>query len=144
MGGPVSFADAVRTCFSKYIVFSGRARRSEFWWWVLFTFLLGIVASIVDAIIGTGSSSGAGLIQSLANLAVLLPSLAVGARRLHDTGRSGWWQLLWFVILIGWIFLIIWLCQDGEGDNKYGPSLTRRTDAGPGGPYGGPPADPYG
>jgi uncharacterized membrane protein YhaH (DUF805 family) len=62
-------------------------------------------------------------VGGLANLALLLPSLAVAARRLHDTGRSGWWLLLIFAILIGWIILIVWYCQDSNsGENKYGPS----------------------
>lgn len=139
----MAFPDAVKICFSKYADFNGRARRSEFWWWVLFTFLLGIAASIIDAVLGTTNSSGTGLIGSITNLAVLLPSLAVGARRLHDTGRSGWWQLLWLVCLVGWIFLIIWLCQDSQGDNKYGAS-PKANPAGPGGGYGQPPAGPYG
>lgn len=130
------FPDAVKICFNKYVDFNGRARRSEFWWWVLFTVLLGIVASIIDAILGTRSSSGTGLIESLVNLAVLLPSLAVGARRLHDTGRSGWWQLLWILIVIGWIILIVWFCQDSKSDNSYGPSPK---GAGAVGPYGGAP-----
>jgi uncharacterized membrane protein YhaH (DUF805 family) len=148
-GGPVTFPDAVKICFNKYVDFNGRARRSEFWWWALFTFLLGIVASIIDAVLGTRNGSGTGLIGSIVNLAVLLPSLAVGARRLHDTGRSGWWQLLWIVICIGWIFLIIWYVQDSQGDNKYGPSPKPVAGGGPYGqppvnPYGQPPADPYG
>jgi uncharacterized membrane protein YhaH (DUF805 family) len=141
----VTFQDAVKVCFSKYVDFNGRARRSEFWWWVLFTFLLGIVASIVDSVLGTRSSTGTGLVESVTNLAVLLPSLAVGARRLHDTGRSGWWLLLWLVCLIGWIILIVWFCQGSHGDNKYGAS-PKRGVAGPGGPpagpYGAPPAAP--
>ena len=138
----MAFPDAVKICFSKYADFNGRARRSEFWWWVLFTFLLGIAASIIDAVLGTTNSSGTGLIGSITNLAVLLPSLAVGARRLHDTGRSGWWQLLWFAICIGWIFLIIWLVQDSQRDNTYGPSPKA---APPAGPYGAPPPpNPYG
>jgi uncharacterized membrane protein YhaH (DUF805 family) len=140
------FPDAVKICFNKYVDFNGRARRSEFWWWVLFTVLLGIVASIIDAILGTGSSSGTGLIQGIAQLAVLLPSLAVGARRLHDTGRSGWWQLLWIAIIVGWIFLIIWFCEDSHSDNQYGPSpkgAGADGAGGPGGPgYGQPPQAP--
>lgn len=130
------FADAVKICLNKYADFNGRARRSEFWWWVLFTVLLGIAAGIIDAILGTRSSSGTGLVQGLVNLAVLLPSLAVGSRRLHDTGRSGWWQLLLFAIVVGWIFLIIWWCEDSSGDNSYGPSPKA---AGAVSPYGGPP-----
>jgi uncharacterized membrane protein YhaH (DUF805 family) len=137
------FPDAVKICFNKYVDFNGRARRSEFWWWVLFTFLLSIVASIIDAILGTRSSSGTGLIETLTSLAVLLPSLAVGARRLHDTGRSGWWQLLWIVIVIGWIILIVWYCLDSHADNKYGPSPKGNTGAGGTG-YGQPGAGGYG
>ncbi len=143
----MSFGDAVKICFHKYVDFNGRARRSEFWWWALFTVILGIVAGIIDAILGTRSSStGTGLFGSIANLAVLLPSLAVGARRLHDTGRSGWWQLLWFVCCVGWIVLIVWYCQDSHGDNKYGASPKAGVfgPGGPANPYGQPPANPYG
>jgi uncharacterized membrane protein YhaH (DUF805 family) len=118
----MTFPDSVKICFNKYVDLNGRARRSEFWWWVLFTFLVGFVATIIDAILGTRSSSGTGLIDTLTELALLLPSLAVGARRLHDTGRSAWWLLLGFAIIIGWIFLIVWFCQDSEPDNAYGPS----------------------
>jgi uncharacterized membrane protein YhaH (DUF805 family) len=127
----MSFPDSVKICFSKYADFNGRARRSEYWWWILFTVLVGIVASIIDAILGTGNGSGSGLIQSIANLALLLPSLAVGARRLHDTDRSAWWLLLWLAICVGWIVLIIFFVQDSKGDNKYGPS-----PKGHGGGYG--------
>jgi uncharacterized membrane protein YhaH (DUF805 family) len=136
----MQFPDAVKLCLHKYADFNGRARRSEFWWWALFTIMVGLVAGIIDAILGTRSSSGNGLVGSLANLAMLLPSLAVGARRLHDTGRSGWWQLLWLVIVVGWIFLIVWWCTDSHGDNKYGPSprVVGATGGGPGGyGYGG-------
>ena len=94
----MQFPDAVKICLHKYADFNGRARCSEVWWWALFTVLVGLVAGIIDAILGTTTVGGNGLIGSLANLALLLPSLAVGARRLHDTGRSGWWQLLWIVI----------------------------------------------
>jgi uncharacterized membrane protein YhaH (DUF805 family) len=116
------FPDAVRTCFTKYVDFNGRARRSEYWWWVLFTVIIGVVAGIIDAILGTDNGTGSGLVGGAANLALLLPSLAVGARRLHDTGRSAWWLLLWIAIIIGWIVLIIFFVQDSEGDNRYGPS----------------------
>lgn len=133
----MTFADSVKICFNKYADFNGRARRSEYWWWFLFTVLLSIVASIVDAILGLNFGNGSsGPIQALANLAVLLPTLAVTARRLHDTGRSGWWQLLWFVICIGWIIMIIWLVQDSQPDNKYGASP--KGGGVPGGGYGQP------
>ena len=78
----MSFADAVRTCLSKYVVFSGRARRSEYWWFVLFSFLVSMVASILDLILGTDYYRGSGLVATIASLALLLPSLAVAIRRL--------------------------------------------------------------
>jgi uncharacterized membrane protein YhaH (DUF805 family) len=140
----MSFADAVRTCLTKYAVFDGRARRSEFWWFFLFTTLVSVVTGIIDSVIGTdyGNGVNGGALNTITSLALLLPSIAVGSRRLHDTGRSGWWQLLWFAICIGWIFLIIWLVQDSRSDNKYGPSPK---GASPVGPYGAPPPpNPYG
>ena len=89
----MDFMTAVRTCLSKYVDFSGRARRSEFWYFVLFTFLVGIVASILDGVLGTDyDDRGGGLSVRSPALALLLPWLAVGVRRLHDTGRSGWWH----------------------------------------------------
>ena len=112
----MSFADAIKTCFNKYVDFSGRARRSEYWYWILFTVIVDIVARAIDAGIGVM------LIASLASLALALPSIAVAVRRLHDTGRSGWWFLLIFAIVIGWIFLIIWYCEDSHPDNQYGPN----------------------
>lgn len=139
----MDFMTAVRTCFSKYVDFSGRARRSEYWYFFLFTFLLGIAANIVDVVIGTDyDASSGGLVNTLTSLAVLLPSLAVGVRRLHDTGRSGWWMLLVIVIIIGWIVLIVWFCTDSKsGDNEYGPN----PKTGPSGAYPPPPpAAPYG
>ncbi len=140
----MDFMTAVRTCLSKYVDFSGRARRSEYWYFALFGFLVGIVASILDQILGTdydGSTSG-GLINSLASLAFFLPSLAVGVRRLHDTGRSGWWMLLIFAIIIGWIVLFIWFVTDSKADNKYGPNP--KNEFAPGGYPPPPPAEPYG
>src|SRR3954470_11771108 len=118
----MSFQDAVRTCFQKYVTFSGRARRSELWFFVLFNVIVSIVAGIIDAILGTRNSTGSGLVQSLASLALLLPNLAVGARRLHDTGRTAWWLLIGLVPLVGAIVLIVFYVQHSQGDNQYGPS----------------------
>jgi len=120
----MSFQDAVRTCLQmKYADFNGRARRSEFWFFVLFSVIAGIVANILNAILHLPSSgTGTTLLGSLLNLALLVPSLAVGARRLHDTGRSGWWLLLWFAIIVGWIVLLVFYIQDSQPQNKYGPS----------------------
>jgi uncharacterized membrane protein YhaH (DUF805 family) len=128
------FTDVVK----KYAVFSGRARRKEFWMFILFSWLLGIVVNILDKIIGTDySNNTGGLLSSLVSLALLLPTLAVAARRLHDTGRSALWLFLIFAIIIGWIFLLVWYIQEGNsGDNQYGP------DPKAGERLGGPGAEP--
>ena len=118
----MSFQDAVRTCVTrKYADFSGRARRSEYWWFFLFNVLVGAVASVLDAIIGTRYGS-TGLIEILVQLALLVPGIAVGVRRLHDTGRSGWWLLIALVPIVGVIVLIVFMVQDSQGENQYGPS----------------------
>lgn len=116
----MGFSEAVRRCFAKYTAFQGRARRSEYWFFVLFGVLAGIVASVLDSILFPGVEEG--VISLITSLALLLPTLAVGARRLHDTGRSGWWLLLGLVPVLGTIILIIWFCQRSEGDNAHGPS----------------------
>jgi uncharacterized membrane protein YhaH (DUF805 family) len=114
----VSFGDAVRTCFSRYVDFSGRARRSEYWYFALCEVLVIIAAAVVDAVIGNSS----GVLTALALLAFLLPSLAVTVRRLHDTDRSGWWYLLSF-IPFGGLVLLVFVCQDSTpGPNQWGPS----------------------
>lgn len=137
----MDFMTAVRTCFSKYVGFSGRARRSEFWYFVLFTFLVGIVTSILDAVLGTGyDDTTGGLVNTLGSLVLFLPSLAVGVRRLHDTGRSGWWILIGIIPIVGWILLIVWYCTDTKpGDNQYGPDPKQGASGG----YQ-PPTAPYG
>ena len=103
-------------CWSKYATFSGRSRRREFWMFALFNFLATIVAQVIDGIIGTGC-----IVYLVYSLAVLIPGWAVFIRRMHDTGRSGWWWLIGLVPLIGIILLLVWLCQDSQaGENKYG------------------------
>jgi uncharacterized membrane protein YhaH (DUF805 family) len=112
----MGFWQAVASGFSNYVGFSGRACRSEYWYWVLFVLLCSIAASIIDAVLGVY------LITSLVNLAVFLPGLAVGIRRLHDLDRTGWWVLLVFIPIVGAIILIIWACTKGtEGPNRFGP-----------------------
>ena len=119
----MSFQDAVRTCLQqKYVDFSGRARRSEYWYFFLFTIIVSIVAGIIDGILGTRNSSGTGLVGAIASLALLLPGLGVGARRLHDTGRSGWWLLIGLIPLVGAIVLLVFFVQDSQTDNQYGPN----------------------
>jgi uncharacterized membrane protein YhaH (DUF805 family) len=120
----MSFQDAVRTCLQqKYVDFSGRARRSEYWFFVLFYVIVRFVANIIDAIIGTrGFAVNQGLLGTLVALALLLPGLGVGVRRLHDTGRSGWWLLIGLIPLVGAIVLIVFFVQDSQPDNQYGPN----------------------
>lgn len=111
----MSFADAVRSCLTQYVGFSGRAGRSEYWFFVLFNFLVSIVAGVVDGILGIG------VLGVVVFLGLLLPGLAAAVRRLHDGGRSGWWMLVLLVPLVGPIVLIVFLVQDGKpGDNQYG------------------------
>jgi uncharacterized membrane protein YhaH (DUF805 family) len=106
----MTFIDAVKTCFVKYADFNGCASRSEFWWWILFTLIASIALQSISY-----NLSGA------FSIATFLPGIAVTARRLHDTDRSGWLQLLWFVPIIGWILLVIWCAEEGK-PNRYGGS----------------------
>jgi len=100
----MGFGEAIRVCFSKYADFGGRARRSEYWYFYLFCFLVGLVASVLDRIVaGAASAPGFRPISLILNLALLLPSLAVTVRRLHDTNRSGWLLLGW----IGYVFAAV-------------------------------------
>ena len=111
----VSFSEAILRGFSNYANFEGRATRAESWWWLLFTMFVGFVLSIADLV------SGIFILAMLFRLGTLLPSLAVGVRRLHDINRSGWWLLLGFVPLVGWLVLIVWAIKQGDlGDNRYG------------------------
>jgi uncharacterized membrane protein YhaH (DUF805 family) len=121
----MSFQDAVRICLQrKYADFNGRARRSEYWFFILFTAIIGAVGGVLDAIFGirSGVYSGTGPIQGLLQLALLVPTLAVGARRLHDTGRSGWWLLIGLIPVVGLIILIVFFVQDSHPANQYGPN----------------------
>jgi uncharacterized membrane protein YhaH (DUF805 family) len=127
--GIMGFGEAIRSGFRKYVDFSGRASRSEYWWWALFAFLVGILATVLDAVIFPGSTrSGSyfGIVSGITTLALFLPYLAVTVRRLHDTDRSGWWLLIAFIPLIGAIVLLIFLASSGElGVNRFGPPPTR-------------------
>jgi uncharacterized membrane protein YhaH (DUF805 family) len=115
----MSFVDAIKSVFTQYVGFSGRARRSEFWYFYLFTILLSIVASIVQRAM-TNSTNG--IVTTIIGLAIILPYLAVAVRRLHDTSRSGWWLLIGLIPVVGTIILIVFWVQDSHGDNQYGPS----------------------
>ena len=114
--------DCVKYCFNHYAKFSGRARRAQFWYFVLFNFIANLALGIVDSML-FGVDSNVSLFSSLYSLAVFVPSIAVGARRLHDIGRSGWWQLIGLVPIVGWIILIVWMASRGEDRaNQYGPA----------------------
>ena len=105
----------------NYVGFEGRARRTEYWMFFLFNIIIAIVLGIVDGVVGTRTSGGFGILGGLYSLAVLLPGIAVGIRRLHDTDKSGWWMLIGFVPLIGAIVLIIFFATEGNGgSNQYG------------------------
>lgn len=107
----------------KYAVFSGRSRRKEYWFFVLFYVLISIVLGIIDTVIGTTTAKGFGILGAIYALILLIPSVAVTVRRLHDTGRTGWWVLIGFVPVIGWLVLLVFMFLDSEpGVNKYGPS----------------------
>lgn len=104
----------------KYAEFTGRARRTEYWMFALFNLIISIVLGVIDGVVGSGHIGILGLIYTLA---VLLPSIAVTTRRLHDINRSGWWQLIVFVPIIGIIVLLVFMLLDSTpGQNEYGPS----------------------
>jgi uncharacterized membrane protein YhaH (DUF805 family) len=131
----MSFSEAIKDGFDHYTNFQGRASRAAFWYWVLFGLLVGIAANILDSAIFDGP-----LLSYLVSLALFLPGLSVAIRRLHDTGRSGWWYLIILVPLIGIIVLIVfWVEQGHSGPNEYGPEPADRVGGAAGSP---PPAAP--
>ena len=114
---------SVKTCFNRYATFSGRASRSEFWFFQLFIFLISIASLIIDVMILGYSIDDKTPIHSIFTLIILIPSIAVGCRRLHDYNLSGWWQLLYFTI-IGIILLLVWWATQGESKkNRFGPPI---------------------
>ena len=106
----MNFQDAIKLCFQKYADFSGRAKRPEFWWFVLFCIVVSLLLEVVGSYISWAFS-----------LATIVPSLAVGARRLHDMNKSGWLQLIWLIPILGWIYMVYLMVQEGDAaDNQYG------------------------
>ncbi|HNP36357.1 MAG TPA: DUF805 domain-containing protein [Woeseiaceae bacterium] len=112
------------TVLKKYAVFDGRARRKEYWFFALINLIIVLLLSLVDSATGTlNTSAGLGLLSGLYSLAVLIPSIAVAIRRLHDTSRSGWWLLLIFIPLLGGLILLVFMLLDSTpGDNQHGPN----------------------
>lgn len=104
------FVDA----FKQYATFTGRATRTQYWMFVLIYLIIAIVLGVIDGLLGIG------VLGPIFGLVMLIPSISITARRLHDTGRTGWWQLIYFVPLIGLIVMIIFLVQDSDANNEYG------------------------
>ena len=114
----MTFTQAIQSVFSQYATFSGRARRSEYWFFVLFNYVISAALGFLGRYMFLFS-----ILSGLYSLAVLIPSLAVTWRRLHDIGKGGGWYLFILVPLVGWIFLLVWLCRDSQpGQNAYGPN----------------------
>ncbi|QLI81518.1 DUF805 domain-containing protein [Chitinibacter fontanus] len=108
----MSFLTAIKRCLQQYAVFNGRASRAEFWWWMLFQTLCYLAITL---------SLGQGMGSSLLLLTLLLPSLAVGIRRLHDIGRSGKWVLIGLIPVVGWCAMLYWHTRPSDTDNQFGP-----------------------
>lgn len=115
----------------KYTVFSGRARRKEFWMFFLFSTIISVILAVVDQFMGWQFEMGGdiiGFLSTLYYLAVIVPYLAVIFRRLHDTERSGWWILIAFIPLVGVLILLVFLILQGtRGDNRFGPDPKAET-----------------
>ena len=105
----MKFEESIRVCLSKYATFEGRASRSELWWFVLFIVLVSAACGIVSD-----------KLSAVFTLATLVPAAAATARRLHDTDRSGWLQLIGLIPIVGWILVTVWCCQVGKEPNRFG------------------------
>ncbi|MDV5168416.1 DUF805 domain-containing protein [Photobacterium rosenbergii] len=108
----------------NYAVFKGRAQRQEYWYFFLFNIIISIALSMLDSALGNpGAGEGAGIIGTVYSLAILIPSIAVGVRRLHDIGKTGWWMLLGLIPLVGVLVLLYFFVQDSQPEaNEYGPN----------------------
>ena len=108
----------------KYACFSGRARRKEYWLFALFNFIAAFIVGFIGGFLSSVTNVAAfAYLAPIYNLAVIIPGLAVSARRLHDIGKSGWWLLIGLVPFVGWIVLLVFCCLDSlPGENQYGPN----------------------
>ena len=130
----MSFQEAIKSVLDNYAVFTGRARRSEYWFWALALF----IAEIVVSLLFSASRPLGWILYLVLVLGTIVPGLAVAVRRLHDTGKSGWWLLIGLVPLVGAIILLVFFCIDSDpGSNQYGPSPK-------GGQFGAAPEAGYG
>lgn len=119
----MSFVQSIQTCFSKFTTWEGRAGRAEYWWWILFTLIIYVVGVVIDVALKSPIPT------ILLILVLLLPSIAVLVRRLHDTGRSGWWYWIGLVPLVGGIILLVFVCSASQGPNSYGNGPDGPTNA---------------
>ncbi len=117
----MNFWQAIASGFTQYVTFGGRASRSEFWYWFLFSLLGGLITEMLDSAFFGTSIPSASPLNGIFNLILFLPSLAIEVRRLHDINRTGWWLLIAFTIL-GIFLLWYWACKKGtDGPNRFGP-----------------------
>ena len=125
----MNMMEAVKSVYSNYAKFSGRARRAEYWWFYLFYLIVYLVLGVVDSLLfgttttenGFSASTDTPILSGIFALGSLIPNLAVGVRRLHDINRRGWWLLIALIPLVGIIILIVWLAKAGDkGPNQYG------------------------
>lgn len=131
----MNMQEAIRSVLTQYAGFTGRARRSEYWYWTLAYVIAYVIALVVDSLIGFP------LFAIIVALGALVPSIAVGVRRLHDTDKNGWFILLGLIPIIGGIVLIVFYATDSGPDNQYGPNPKGVSDPGGAQPpaYGAPP-----
>ena len=111
----MSFTEAVRDGFNKYVTFTGRSSRPAFWWWYVFTLIAAVVAVILDLILGTW------ILYAIVGLAIFLPNLAVTVRRFHDAGHSGWWVLTFILPIVGFIVWLVFGVTASKPPNEWGP-----------------------
>jgi uncharacterized membrane protein YhaH (DUF805 family) len=104
----MTFSESIKVCFSKYADFNGRASKTEYWWFFLFLILASLIVSYISP-----------TLSAIFSLATLLPSVAAACRRLHDSDRSGWLQLLLLIPILGWIALVYFLIQDPQEPNRF-------------------------
>ena len=123
------FGEAVKSFWSNYATFKGRSRRSEYWWIQLFLVITNLAVAAIDLVLMNGdidrfvANGGGGIVGLVWILVTIVPALAVLVRRLHDTGKSGWWALIGFVPLVGGIVLLVFTVLDSDaGENKFGMS----------------------
>ncbi len=125
----MNFWQAIASGFTQYVTFGGRACRSEFWYWFLFSLLGGLITEMLDSAFFGTSVPSASPLNGVFNLILFLPSLAIEVRRLRDINRTGWWILIAFTI-IGIFVLWYWACKKGtDGPNRFGPDPLSGTDA---------------